>query len=262
MKVQGNDRIIDKLLGKDGELFNLVAFIREQPFAAIYTDGNSFLTAQTSPFAPMWIWTDGNPGSGLYEVLSEAVNNNVKLRINARDLAENTLLSFAKENGLELVKGAMLKAYSGGSLKKVQKKGSMIEARPEHESLIKELIKIASLDAGGVVMTDEEAADFAKKHSRSGNLFLWQDKEIVSMARIIKYGVYGRISAVVTVRTARGRGYAKMLVGGLAERLISEGLVPVLYAHADNLSSNACYSHLGFEMKGGICEYTIKQKEQ
>lgn len=262
MKVQGNDRIIDKLLENDGELFNLVAFIREQPFAAIYTDGNSYLTAQSNPSAPMWIWTDGNPGSGLFEVLSEAVKNNVKLRINAQDIAENTLSNFTKGNGLELVKGAILKAYSGGNLKKVPKKGGMIEVRPEHESRIAELIKIASLDDGGVVLTDEEAEEFAKKHSGSGNLFLWRDKEIVSMARIIRYGVYGRISAVVTAREARGRGYAKMLVGGLAERLMSEGLIPVLYAHADNASSNACYSHLGFEPKGEICEYTIMNKEQ
>ena len=262
MKVQGNDRIIDKLLGEDGDLFNLVAFVREQPFAAIYTDGNSYLTAQSSPSAPMWIWTDGNPESGFFEVLSEAVKDNLKLRINAQEITQNALSRFASENGFELVKGAMLKAYAGGNFKKVPQKGGMIEARPEHESLIKELIKISSFDDAGVVMTDEEAQDFAKKHSRSGNLFLWRDKEIVSMARIIKYGVYGRISAVVTVRSARGRGYAKMLVGGLAERLKSEGLVPVLYAHADNPSSNACYSHLGFDMKGKICEYTIKPKEQ
>lgn len=266
MRVQGDNGIIDELLGRDGGIvFNLVAFIRGQDNAMLYTDGASYLTAQSSPNTPMWIYVnpraDERTESELFEVLDSALNQNKTVRINAQEIAEKTLSRFVEVRGLELVKGGILNAYSAVNVKKVRPAGELILSEKNDKDEIKELVRIAAKDDKDDELTDEQATEFAQKHAGSDGLFLWRDKEIVSMARIVRYGNYGRITSVVTKRKARGRGYAKMLVGTLAEKLIAEGLFPVLYARAENPSSNACYRHLGFEKKGEICEFTIKIKE-
>ncbi|MDE7158217.1 MAG: GNAT family N-acetyltransferase, partial [Clostridiales bacterium] len=109
-------------------------------------------------------------------------------------------------------------------------------------------------------LTDEEAMQFAKAHANSGNLFLWLQNGVVSMARVVRDGTkFARLTSIVTERAARGNGYAKMLVGELSKRLLAEGLTPVLYARSENPSSNRCYLAIGFEKAGEICEFYIQK---
>ncbi len=77
--------------------------------------------------------------------------------------------------------------------------------------------------------------------------------------RFTHHGVrQARINAVVTERAQRGKGYAKMLTGTLARKILAEGLTPMLYADADNPFSNRAYLHVGFVKQGEICTYTFQ----
>ncbi|MBE6752730.1 MAG: GNAT family N-acetyltransferase, partial [Ruminococcaceae bacterium] len=91
------------------------------------------------------------------------------------------------------------------------------------------------------------------------NIFLWKDENIVALAMIAhKTDKYARINTVVTDREFRGKGYAKMLIATLTTQLLSEGVVPMLYADANNPTSNAVYQKVGYTYQGEITEFQFQ----
>ena len=70
----------------------------------------------------------------------------------------------------------------------------------------------------------------------------------------------GRINTVVTRREKRGRGYAGMLVGTLCQKLLAEGVRPMLYADAAYPSSNRAYQKIGFTKTGEVTEYAFRRR--
>lgn len=267
MKIQGDHPIIEKLLsGNDAIVYNLVSFIRGQNGARLQTDGRSYLTAQTNANCPMWVYVnahaDKQTEKELFTVFSEAIEENAHLSINAqKGFAEKTLTSFASQFGLKLSKRAPLNAYFIKDVREIAPVGKLVASTEKYEKDIAMLIQQGAIDDWDGNMADEEAMQFAKAHANSGSLYLWAAQgNVVSMARIVRYGTsYARITSVVTERAARGNGYAKMLVGELSNRLLAEGLTPVLYARSENLSSNRCYQNLGFERAGEICEFKLEK---
>lgn len=266
MRIQGNDSVIDKLLnGGDKVVYNLVSFIRGQNSAQLYTDGKSYLTAQANANCPMWVYVnpyaDGQTEQELISIFAEAFQENHRFSVNAQEgFAEKALTLFSEQFGLTLTKRKPLNAYFIREVREVVPVGKMIASNEKYENDIALLIRQASVDDCDGDMTQDQAIQFAKAHSDTGNLYLWEQNGIVSMARVVRYGTaYARLTSIVTERGARGHGYAKMLVGELCKRLLKEGLTPVLYARSENESSNRCYRNLGFEKAGEICEFKIEK---
>lgn len=267
MLVQGNNSIIDNLLtGDDGIVFNLVALIREQNNARLYTDGKSYLAAQSDAACPIWVYAnahaDEQTEKELLSVFSAATEEGSSLSVNAQEgFTEKVLTAFAGMHGYRLTKRKPLNAYYIKAVREIAPVGKFTVASEKYESEIVELIKQASVDDGDGELTDEQAMRFAKTHACSGNMYLWLKNDIVvSIARIVRYGKrFARLTSIGTERAARGNGYAKMLVGELCTRLLADGLTPVLYARSENPSSNRCYQNLGFIKAGEICEFRIER---
>ena len=267
MLVPGNDPIINKLLtGDDGMVFNLVELIREQNNARLYTDGKSYLAAQSDAACPIWVYTnalaDELTEKELLSVFSTATEDGSSLSVNAQEgFAETVLTTFASMHGYKLTKRKPLNAYYIKEVREVAPIGKLVVANKKYENDIAALIKQSSTDDGDGELTDEQAMRFAKTHACSGNLYLWlKNESVVSMARIVRYGKrFARLTSIGTERAARGNGYSKMLVGELCTRLLSDGATPVLYARSENPSSNRCYQNLGFIKAGEICEFRIER---
>ena len=260
MQIQGNDPVIDKLLkGQDEIVFNLVHLIRGAKGARLFSDGTHYLIAQGSASAPLWLYVSANLSGQaereVFEILSKAKEETGCLSINAQEkYAQEMLIRFAQENGLNLFKRDPLNAYFIREVRSVAPVGKIISS-VGHEETIAMLIQEAAIDDNDGELTCEQAMQFAKAHAASGDLFLWEDGLVASMARVVRYGRYARLTSIVTERAQRGKGYAKMLVGELAKRLLLEGLTPVLYARSENPSSTRCYQSIGFEKAGEITEF-------
>ena len=87
---------------------------------------------------------------------------------------------------------------------------------------------------------------------RSGRLRWWRDEgATVSMAGHATPvrtpgGVVTRVGPVFTPPAQRGHGYAAALTGRLTELLLARGSAVMLYADADNATSNGVYLRLGY----------------
>lgn len=267
MTIQGNNNIIDKLITGDDEIvFNLVSLIREQPRARLYTDGKSYLTAQSDEICPIWVYVgpnaDGQTEQELLSVFSTAMKSSASLSVNAQEgFAEKILTEFANKNGSKLTKRAPLNAYYIRKVREIAPVGRIVVANEKYIDEIAAINKQATVDDNDGDITDEQSIQFAQTHANTGNLYLWiaDNDAVVSMARIVRYGKFARITSVGTERAARGNGYAKMLVGELCSRMLAEGKTPVLYARSENASSNRCYRNIGFKKAGEICEFRVER---
>ena len=260
MRIQGDDPVIDTLLqGDDEAVFVLISLMRRSDTALLYSDGRSYLTAQTNPTLPIWIYVNEHANARTEEelcaILREAFAQNPNLRINAQPgFAEDVLRRFAQEAGARLSEGKTLYAYTCAELTPVPPVGQLVASAAKYKDDIVRLIK----QAGDT--SDEAAARFAEAHVGSKNLFLWQDGGIVSMARIADEGPrYSRINAVVTERERRNHGYAKMVVGEAVKHILARGNIAQLYSDAANPCSNRAYQALGFRKVGELKEYSIQQ---
>ena len=111
------------------------------------------------------------------------------------------------------------------------------------------------------MISQEDADNFAAASVGRSELLLWKDGgRVCAMAKIAyRSASSARINTVVTDRAVRGRGYAGMLVSHMCEKLIGEGVSPMLYADAANPSSNRAYRRIGFEKVGEITEFGFKK---
>lgn len=98
---------------------------------------------------------------------------------------------------------------------------------------------------------DEMAEDMrpiAEMRIKNGELFLWQDREAVSMAgktRPLPHGI--AIGPVYTPPEQRGRGYASALVAALSQHLLDSGYkFCTLFTDLANPTANKIYQAIGY----------------
>ncbi len=88
----------------------------------------------------------------------------------------------------------------------------------------------------------------AQQMINSKRLFVWEDKEIVSMAastRATRHGI--TINAVFTPTAFRKKGYASSCVASLSQHLLTQGYqFCSLFTDAANPTSNKIYQNIGY----------------
>ena len=73
------------------------------------------------------------------------------------------------------------------------------------------------------------------------------------MCTYILSGEIASPGSVYTCPHARRRGYAAHLMYTVTNDLLKMGKTPVLYTNADYAASNACYTGIGYVLRGSLC---------
>ncbi len=263
-KITGSDTVIDKMISGDNEIiFNLISLIRSDENAMIYTDDRSYLTAQSNPHTPIWVYTnesiDCMAEDELIDILVQAIEKNGNVHIiGFAELLKNVFDRVSTKSNAVFSEYMPMNVYACHELKTVEGKGNAVIPKAQNKPRIVTLMRQMAKDAEDYDMTDEEAEDIADAFEGSTDVLLWKDIDIVALARIAhRDEKYARINTVVTDRVYRGNGYAKMLVGEISKNVLEEGLTPMLYADARNPFSNAVYQNIGYEKVGEVMEYSV-----
>ena len=264
-QISGHDRIIDRLVkGHDEIIYNLFYVIRSGENAFIVTDDRSYILAQSNPNTPIWIYCnnkmDHTSECELVRLLCERseLNNNVHIVAQAERIA-NVFEQVADIMGIQFEEYMPMSVYACHQVNIINEEGERVMPNAQYVKQIAELAIQQTWDAEHIELAYVDAFGFAEGNKDSKNLFLWKNENIVAMARVAhKNEKYARINTVVTERSQRGKGYARMLVGSISKDLLNEGIIPMLYADTNNPSSNSAYLKIGFEKVGEIVEFQIK----
>ena len=141
--------------------------------------------------------------------------------------------------------------------------GRIIASGPEHVDTVAEyLVGFIQNGFGKTVLKESQLAG-AQRLTSSQNLWLWEvEGTVVSMANIAHRSPrHGRINQVYTPHEKRKRGYASALVAAISQKLLDEGLTPVLYADILYGASNKVYRSIGYKERGSVTEYDFVYKD-
>lgn len=107
------------------------------------------------------------------------------------------------------------------------------------------------------------AQTIANRLISSGDLYLWENEEPVSMASKARPTMQTvAINLVYTPPNQRGQGYASSCVAHLSRRLLDEGYVRcTLFTDSTNRTSNHIYQDIGFRPIMDYAEYQFIRRE-
>lgn len=262
-KATVNDPVFERLItGRDCVTHNLFYRIRETDTASVWTDDDVCLMAQSNPQTPIWIALRRQPDATLAaeiaQVIAAAYQQNPALGVTVNGELGAELLEKASAliGRPSQVKMPMV-AYGGFHTNPLPTCGELVTPTAEDVPIMARLVQQMALDCEGGAMSDQDALGFAQAHVGSDCLFLWKTGgEVVSMVRIPhRTSQYARVATVVTDRERRCRGYAGMMMKTLCDKLLGEGVTPILYADARNPASNAMYQKVGMEETGRVTTF-------
>ncbi len=126
--------------------------------------------------------------------------------------------------------------------------GALRAATPDDVPIVADWLHAFSTEALSPI-TLKGARAMAQQRIASGEIFMWDDGEPVSMAgsaRPTRRGIC--INAVYTPHPQRKRGYASACVSALSQLLLNRGYeFCMLYTDLTNPTSNAIYQAIGYE---------------
>ncbi len=256
-------RLALRLLDEDERIaFNMFELILRDPDAFAWSDGESFLFAQTDRNAPLWGWlSDDADEDGLIAAACLAAARaaeNPRLLLNLETpKAESFLRVVCKISRRNFSARRDLNALVCRRLVPPPARGELITPSNADRAAVANLLIQLIEDGERQRISQSEADSFAWMTVGSRRLGLWRaGGEICSMAMIAheSRGI-ARLNTVVTDRTKRGRGCAGMLLAAMSRELLDAGKLPMLYVDAANSSADRAFRKIGFEKVGEITEY-------
>ncbi len=264
-----NSEILDLEKFKNSEIsFNLIPYLIKvkdtYPEIRCYSDKEDVIVLNTDINHPVIIWTsdDFNKYEELYLFIHNTFFQHNPLYI----MTNASCYLFFKDKGLveNDVNTKNLGVYKLDKLNSVPKSGYIDCAKKEDVEMIANMLKQFNQEA----LPDEQHP--FSYYLEEANKFItctdrykvWKDQsgEITTIGRINIADTTGRIGCIYTNPHKRGHSYAKMLVQELAEIILKNNLLPVLYTNFKYNPSNRCYQAVGFKLLDVIYTYSIKNK--
>jgi GNAT superfamily N-acetyltransferase len=250
---------------EDKVCYNIMHTIcRNEDVLAYASEARDILAVQ-NPGLQMWVWTSKAASEivkrDYFSELLKLTDNQDKMRMvcspeNYSLIAElaGRMYSSPPEQEMLLVAYWCPEPVQQGKVE-----GKMVPADSSYVETAAEFLSGFDLDCFGKVESAESQLLFVQSLIDKGLLYFWmKDGRPVSMAgTTIHAPGLARISRVYTPPELRGKGYARMLMTELSRKVISAGLVPMLFADAANPASNSVYLKCGYRKAGLMQEFLI-----
>lgn len=249
------------LLKQDRYTFAVLARIIEKPCRLILADHEKLIICHSGNPFPVWVWTpDGSSEQDkqrAWNITMEACPLKDGHTYNLKYELAEYFIQKAKETGQKLSIQTNLFAYDcpKSIAPHVKADGSLYMCTMEDVELATDFL----LSFGRELDNREE--DAAQKREKAmecisdNRFFFWKDasgKAVTSCYYNVSDGL-ACLAGVYTLPEYRRKHYAQNLVYEASELARANGLLPMLYTDADCVASNACYTQVGYTLKGKLC---------
>ena len=240
--------------------YNLFYRILDDPEAfAVLSNDNRCVVAQNLKNA-LWLWISdtcaddqiAKYSQDLVSLLGERfVPSVIGLQRSVNLFSE----LYAKAHAIQTLPGMSMTAYSCPQVIPHNISScSVYNAGAEHVDIIAEFCAGFTHDALNKPANKNEYLMVAERLIQAKSIYVLHNGEtIVSMANIAhKTDRYARINLVYTPHEYRKKGYASHIVTVLTDKMILEGLTPMLYTDDTNATSNKVYQSIGYVETGRL----------
>ena len=215
-----------------------------------------------SPF-PVWIWTADDitveEMQTIYKLSDEQGFLDGKHGINMKyELAEY----FIKRAASEGKKLSILKNMFAYDCPKLIDEGRLTKVDGElHLCTLEDLEALTDFKESfhTELQLDMKDRDGYRQDSKAliedGHCYLWKNSggQFVASCDLRISGKMASLGLVFTRKNFRRQHYAENLVYRVTEEATRLGYLPTLYTDADYAASNACYSKIGYILRGKLC---------
>ncbi len=256
----------------DRYTFQVLSRLLEGECAHVETEGERFILCRSEPDAPypVWIWTPDDADEAemrrAYERAEAAFPLSEGYRYNLKYGLAEYFIKTARARGLDAGYHMRLFAYdcpepiapavpAPGRLHKCTEADIDIAARLAHGF---------ARDIGDGRTDYESALERTKYHIENGRFFFWLDAsdKPVACCSYRPSGQLASLGSVYTVEEERRKHYARQLVYEVTRRVADEGFTPMLYTDADYAASNACYTQVGYVLRGRLCTIGLTEEKR
>lgn len=250
-----------KLLENDKYTFFVLRRVIGGKCELLLTDHERLIICFTCNPFPVWIWTPDDVSEAemekAYQIVSEHSLINGKNRFNLKyDLAK-FFIERATADGKRLSISVNMFAYDCKNPIKPTKiaDGSIYRCRIEDLDELTDFLDLFHKE----IRIDQKDRDGYRKDAEAcihtGNMFFWKDAQghNVASCKFEPNGSLASINLVFTRPEFRRKHYAENLVYQVTKLAAEEGYVPMLYTNADYTASNACYTKIGYILRGKLC---------
>lgn len=254
-----------RLLNQDRCTFFVLRRIIEGNCQLLLSDHRRLIICYTGEPYPVWIWMpDQAPESVMEEAYRQVLEHGLLVlgrRINLKVELAEYLIRRAARDGIKLAISTNMFAYTCQSPLKpaVKADGGIHRCTMEDTDELVEFFDQFHREIGiDLKDADGYRAD-AQACIETGNMYLWKTENGES-ASSCKYAPNGGMAAVNLVYTRpehRRKHYAENLVYAVTLAAIRAGYIPMLYTDADYSASNACYTRIGYELRGRLCTLSV-----
>ena len=274
-KIETDNKIFESFeFQKDKYKFNIVSKILAGDEVLLYSDGENYFLARNKVGMPTWIWTkDGLEDKRILEEIKEVIS----LYLTDLEYDQFTCkkeyynflmqIGYDKLNREDYFELGFLTCNKVKSVK--QTDGNMIiGTKKDGENLLNLFIQFTEFMNKTLKSTKkatlEELTEEMNNQIEQKRLFCWKNKEgkIVCIANFQVLGDTARIGHVFTLEEERGKGYAANLIHDLTERLLNDGLKPLLYTDYSYPASNKAYINAGYVDKGVLINFSCSREKR
>lgn len=254
---------------KDKYKFYLISLNLKYDTVMIYSDEDSYIVCRGQEGLPTWIWTKDNIDiSKVDEIknimdlyLTDRDKDNFTCKKELYDLLVNT--GYDKLNNGHYFEMGTLHCKE---TRKPKECDGYITIPTQDEKPI--LVKYWYDDSKEMNSTSpisiEQAEEDVQNMIDSKKFYIWKNNEdkIVCMVNYSIVDGQAKLSHVYTPVEERGKGYAANLIYSVTNKLLSEGLVPLLYTDYNYIPSNKAYINAGYIDTGILINFSCSKEKK
>lgn len=264
------DRYVDErdfnLLEKDRYTFSVLSRILRGKCGLILSDHEQLILCHSEDPFPVWIHT---PDECPQEVMDRAW----ELACACRPLAEgyrynlkyplaDRFLCRSEQAGIRARILTRLYAYDCPAPVKPKHtaEGRFHVCTPEDTEEATELLPLFYHAVGEELPARDYLSEKVRSQIREGLFCFWKDAQgrTAAFCSVRLSDGLATIGSVFTLPDRRRRHFAQNMVWQATVRAAEAGYMPCLYTDADYEASNACYTGIGYTLRGGLCTIGIK----
>ena len=267
-KINKNNKIFgSEDFQKDKYKFFLITQNLKCDSVLLYSDEENYVICRGAVGFPTWIWTkDGISRDKVIEV-EEAMKYYLTDNVKDKFTCKKELYDYLLEDDFEFLNRDDYFELGTMRCKKLKKPkvtdGKMVKPSLDEMKELTTFYCNRSLDIGKEKITQYDALEIIKKMINSNTFYIWKNDagKIVCMAEYIVIDSSAKIKSVYTPTEERGKAYAANLIHDLTSKLLSDGLVPLLYTDYNYPASNKAYINAGYEDTGILINFSCSKEK-